>query len=248
MLELYKTIDIHLVASNYMKRRLVQHGFSTHHIKVISFFTELQPTENITAIAPVPTVTFVGRIDRYKGVDFLMRALAKVNAPLRCCVIGDGDYLPYCKDLSQKLGIADRVDFVGWLSRDKVTGHLANSYLIVVPSIWPEPFGLVGLEAMTCSKPVVAFDTGGISDWLQDGVNGYLVPVKNTDLLAQRIDALLRDQKQADKMGAEGSRIVKASFGKEQHFRNLLSTFEFAADRRRLEAVNATAVPAINTA
>lgn len=107
--------------------------------------------------------------------------------------------------------------------------HLNATSVVVVPSVWPEPFGLVGLEAMTCSKPVVAFDTGGISDWLKDGCNGYLVPVKRADLLAERIDSLLRDHHLAVKMGAEGLRIATDRFSKERHFQRLLSVFEAAA-------------------
>jgi glycosyltransferase involved in cell wall biosynthesis len=117
--------------------------------------------------------------------------------------------------------------------------------MLVVPSIWPEPFGIVGLEAMTCSKPVVAFDTGGISDWLKDDTNGYLVPVKRADLLAQRIDALLQDRPRAAKMGAEGLRIVRACFSKEQHFDRLLSAFELAAQARRQGTPEACRLPVL---
>jgi len=230
--ESYKGIDIHLVASTYMKKRLVQHGFNPDQVKVVGYFADVQPSTIVAANASLPTLTFIGRIDRYKGVDYLIRALAQLSTPFRCSVIGDGEYLPYCKELSNKLGIAHCVDFTGWLSRDKLTEHLTTCSMLVVPSVWAEPFGIVGLEAMTCSKPVVAFDTGGISDWLKDGTNGYLVPVKRADLLAQRIEALLRDRQKATIMGAEGFRIVRTKFSKEQHFEHLLSAFERAAHRR----------------
>lgn len=232
LLEMYKGIDIHLAPSNYVKERLVQHGFKWDHVKVVGSFTDLKPSTNETMSESPPAVTFVGRIDRVKGVDFLTRALAKLSSPFKCSVIGDGPSAAYCKELSRKLGIADRVEFTGWLSRDKLTEHLAKASMLVVPSIWPEAFGLVGLEAMICSKPVVAFDVGGIPDWLTHGTNGYLVPVKRTDLLAEAIDALLRDRGKAVEMGAEGLRIVTTSFSKERHFRHLLSAFELAAHKR----------------
>jgi glycosyltransferase involved in cell wall biosynthesis len=233
LLESYKDINIHLVASNYLKKRLVQHGFNPDQVKVVGDFTDVQPSTSVAVNESVPGITFVGRIDRYKGVDYLMRALAQLSIPFRCSVIGDGAYLPHCKELSRKLGIADCVDFTGWLSRDKVTERLSTCSMVVVPSICPEQFARVGLEAMTCSKPVVAFDVGGISDWLKDGTNGYLVPVKRVDLLAQRIEELLRDRQKAANMGAEGFRIVKTVFSRERHFDHLLSAFEFAAHTRR---------------
>ena len=233
LLESYKNIDIHLVISDYMKQRLVQHGFAPDQVDVVRCFTDFQPPITMSVDESAPTVTFIGRIDRYKGVDYLMHALAQLSMPFRCSVIGDGAFLPRCKELSHKLGIADRVDFTGWLARDKLAEHLTTSSMLVVPSISPEAFGLIGLEAMACSKPVVAFDVGGISDWLRDGINGYLVPVKRADLLAQRIDALLRDRRKAIAMGAEGSRIVNTYFSKESHFEHLTSVFELAARSRR---------------
>ncbi len=63
-----------------------------------------------------------------------------------------------------------------------------------------------------CSKPVVAFDVGGISDWLKDGKNGYLVPVKNTTLLAEKITELLKNPQTAANMGAEGHSICDEQF------------------------------------
>jgi len=232
VLESYKGMDTHLVASNYMKMRLIRHGFRPDQVRVVALYTDLQPSAGMAMDGTVPSVLFIGRIDSTKGVDYLMRALGKVSAPFRCSVIGDGDYLPHCKRLSDKLGIADRVDFTGWLTRDKLTEYLSAASLVVVPSLWPEPFGLVGLEAMTCSKPVVAFDSGGVSDWLTNGLNGYLVPTKRTHLLAERIDDLLLDRSKAARMGAEGFRIVKDSFSRQRHFARLLSAFDLAANSK----------------
>jgi glycosyltransferase involved in cell wall biosynthesis len=233
VLDFYKTLDIHLVASNYVKSRFIRDGFKQDQVRVVGYFTNTQSCSTVAVDGCVPTVTFVGRIDRLKGVDYLMHALAQLSSPYRCSVIGDGEYLPYCKELSKKLGIAGSVSFPGWLARRELAEHLSASSVVVVPSIWPEPFGIVGLEAMMCSKPVVAFDVGGISDWLRDGTNGYLVPLKRVDLLTQRIDALLRDRQKAAKMGAEGLRIVRTDFSKERHFAHLLSAFERAARMRR---------------
>jgi glycosyltransferase involved in cell wall biosynthesis len=128
--------------------------------------------------------------------------------------------------------VSDVVDFVGWLSREEIAAHLRAVSMVIVPSIWPEAFGIVGIEAMMCSKPVVAFDAGGISDWLKDDKNGYLVPVKNTMLLAEKIEVLLRDPQTAANMGAEGYRLVTSAFSKEQHFERLFSVLGRAAVAR----------------
>jgi glycosyltransferase involved in cell wall biosynthesis len=229
---MYKSMGVHVVNSNYIKKRLIQHGFQPEQVTVVGYFTNIQPLPAVSLDEQRPIISFMGRIDRYKGVDYLMRALAHVSTPYRCSVIGDGDYLPYCKQLARKLGLSDVVDFVGWLSTQEIAAHLRRVSVCIVPSISPEAFGIVGIEAMMCSKPVVAFDAGGISDWLKDGKNGYLVPVKNTTLLAEKIEALLRDPQTAAKMGAEGRRLVTNTFSKEQHFQKLLSVFAKAAAGR----------------
>ncbi len=232
LLSIYKSIGIHVVASNYMKQRLIQHGFQPEQVTVVGYFTNLQPLPAVSLNGQLPIISFVGRMDRYKGIDYLLRALTRVSTPFRCSVIGDGYYLPYCKKLARTLGLSDVVDFVGWLSTQEIAAHLRAVSVSIVPSIWPEPFGIVGIEAMMCSKPVVAFDVGGISDWLKDGKNGYLVPVKNTILLAEKIEALLRDPQTAANMGAEGYRLVTSTFSKNQHFERLLSVFRKAAATR----------------
>jgi len=225
LLSLYKSIGVHVVASNYVKQRMIQHGFQSEQVTVVGCFTNLKPPPAVALNGQRPIISFMGRIDRYKGVDYLMRALAHVSTPFRCSVIGDGDYLPYCKKLAHKLGMSDVVDFVGWLSRQEIAAHLRAVSMVIVPSILPEAFGIVGIEAMMYSKPVVAFDAGGISDWLKDGKNGYLVPVKNTTLLAEKIEALLRDPQTAANMGVEGYRLVTCNFSKKQHFERLLTIF-----------------------
>lgn len=232
ILNIYKELDIHLVASEYVKETLVRHGFDANRVKVVGYFTDLNVPSDPTHREDGQVVLFVGQVTKVKGVDYLIRALAHVSVPFKLFVIGDGEYLARCKELSSTMGIADRVTFTGWLSRERLTEHLTASSLLVVPSIWPEPFGIVGLEAMTCSKPVVAFDSGGISEWLKDGANGYLVPIKRIDLLAHRIESLLRDQQRARDMGIEGFRRVAHCFSKATHFEKLLSAFEWASRRR----------------
>lgn len=238
LLSMYKSIGIHIVPSNYSRQRLIQHGFRPDQVTVVKLFTDIQPLPAISLNGEQPIISFMGQIHRYKGLDYLLRALAHVSTPFRCSVIGDGAYLPYCKRLARTLGLSDVVDFKGWLSRNEIAVHLRNVYMTIVPSIWPEVFGLVGLEAMMCSKPVIAFDAGGISDWLEDGTNGYLVPVKNIGLLAAKIDALLKDPATAKRMGAEGRRLATSSFSRKQHFEHLLSVFGRAAAERRQRSVD----------
>jgi glycosyltransferase involved in cell wall biosynthesis len=213
-----------------MKNRCLQHGFRPEHLQVIGQFTDVQPDPEDSVNEATPVVLFMGQIDRYKGVDYLLNALALVRAPFECVIIGTGPYLSYCRDLMAKLGLTDAVQFLGWLPRDETKAYLRSARMLVVPSILPEAFGMVGIEAMACSKPVIAFDSGGISDWLQDGKTGYLVPAKDISMLADRIASLLQDPHKAAAMGREGRRLAMGTFNKEAHFDRLLSIFETISD------------------
>jgi glycosyltransferase involved in cell wall biosynthesis len=92
-------------------------------------------------------------------------------------------------------GTGPAVQFTGWLGPDDRTRLLGEADLLVVPSLWPEPFGLIGLEAAACGVPAAAFDVGGIGEWLHDGVNGHLAPADapRAQHLASAIVRCLRD-------------------------------------------------------
>jgi glycosyltransferase involved in cell wall biosynthesis len=81
--------------------------------------------------------------------------------------------------------------------------------MFVMGSLWPEPFGMAGPEAMRYGLPVVAFDAGGIREWLTDGENGYLIPWKNVDLFAARLEQLLRDKELARRLGRSALETVQ---------------------------------------
>lgn len=228
---LYQKIDIHLVPSQYMKNLFLQHGFRDEQVKVIKLFVDLPYSSNNFANKEEPNVLFLGRIDRYKGVDFLLRALCKLRVPFTCNIIGEGPYLSHCKKLAYRLRLGKKVQFLGWLPNAQTKPHIMAARLIVVPSIMPEAFGLVGLEAMAYGKPVVAFDTGGISDWLHDGKSGYLVTPKDTAALTNKIEDLLRNPELANTLGAEGKRVVETTFNRNAHFDQMLVMLMEASNR-----------------
>ena len=99
---------------------------------------------------------------------------------------------------------------------------------MVVPSIWPEPFGLVGIEALAAGRPVVASATGGIVDWLQDGVNGLAVAPGSPRALASALNELLADPARQQTMGAAGKRMVAERFTPERHVSALLQAYATA--------------------
>ena len=112
-------------------------------------------------------------------------------------IISDGPEKDNLINLAKKLNIINRIHFTGAVSEEKKFQYLANSDAYVLSSLH-EGFGIVLQEAMQAGLPIVAFDNGGQVDLIKDGENGFLVKLKNSDELAEKINIILRDKDMAD--------------------------------------------------
>jgi glycosyltransferase involved in cell wall biosynthesis len=115
--------------------------------------------------------------------------------------------------LASRLGLQDRVRFHGFVPQDRLPEFYAHATAAVMSSVWPEPFGATGLEALRHGVPVVAFDAGGIREWLIDGWNGHLAPWMDRAAYASRVEWLLRDKAHARRLGERGRHWVRVHYG-----------------------------------
>jgi glycosyltransferase involved in cell wall biosynthesis len=153
-------------------------------------------------------IIYAGQIIRGKGVDVLLEALARVKTRFECVILGDGNHKAFCEKLAVKLGLADRVTFKGFIPQEELKNYYRECSVVALSSVWPEPIATIGLEVMRYALPVVAFDAGGIKDWLLDGHNGYLVRWMDRDAYAARLDELLLNKNLARQMGEAGLKLV----------------------------------------
>jgi glycosyltransferase involved in cell wall biosynthesis len=213
-LELSKQCARFIVYSEYSKAELVNNGFAADriHIHVPMRFATEAPT---STFSERNLILFAGQVIRGKGVDLLLKALGKLKVPFECLILGDGNHRQHCQRLCARLNLADRVQFRGFVPSDELRRFYLDASVFVVPSVWPEPFGMVGPEAMQYGLPVVGFDAGGIKEWLIHGENGFLAPWMDTTCLASRIEELLRNKELARQMGLNGrervNRVYSAS-------------------------------------
>jgi glycosyltransferase involved in cell wall biosynthesis len=169
-----------LVASQHMHDEFLKHRVDSQRLSIVPLPATdipLQPEEPVAA--PLRgKIIMIGRLTDLKGGEYLLRALPLASQllgwKLSLTIAGDGPELNELKTLAAKLDLA--VDFPGWIGTAKQLELMRGVDLVAVPSVWPEPFGLVGLEAGCLGKPTVAFDVGGIPDWLIDGETGELAP------------------------------------------------------------------------
>jgi glycosyltransferase involved in cell wall biosynthesis len=172
-------------------------------------------------------VLFAGRVVPAKGLDVLLRALSLIDADLEVC--GDGWYMPKAQALASRLGVRERVVFSGWRSSTELDRAYAEAALTVMPSVWPEPFGLAGLEALVRKRPVVASATGGIPEWLHHGRSGLLVPPGDHQALASALSSLLDDPERRQAMGAYGRSLIQAQFSEARHVEALARVYSMVA-------------------
>jgi glycosyltransferase involved in cell wall biosynthesis len=165
-----------LFVSAYLRDRAVAIGFDVGGAEVVHAGIETGRFESRPARAWAGRLLCLGRIDERKGVATAIRALAELpECSLRCVGDGDREHLAELERLAGELGVADRVAF-DRVARHEVPGALADADALLFCVTWPEPFGLVPLEAMAVGIPVVATGTGGSGEYLADGENCLAVP------------------------------------------------------------------------
>ncbi|MHB2020668.1 MAG: glycosyltransferase family 4 protein [Candidatus Xenobia bacterium] len=212
--------DVLLVGSRAMAKELAVNGLPQDRIRVLSPAIPGPPHEP-TPIAEARHIVYVGQLVRGKGVDLLLQALARLRGPFQATIAGQGNARPRLEAQCRSLGLSDRVTFRDFVSHDEVPSLYASARVVAVPSRWPEPFGLVGPEAMWCARPVVAFAVGGIPDWLDDETTGYLVPPHDVQEFAAALQRLLDDPARAERMGQAGLLRARRDFGFDRYLSDL---------------------------
>jgi glycosyltransferase involved in cell wall biosynthesis len=220
-----------VVATAYMRDELLRNGFAPGRIEIHAPVPRPAGPTDVPSFSVRNLIVYAGQIIRGKGVDVLLASLAKVTAPFECVILGDGNQRAACEKLSVRLGLADRVRFLGFVPQDRIADYYREASLAVMSSLWPEPFGATGLEAMRCGLPVVAFDAGGIGEWLIDGENGFLIPWMDRSAFALRVDMLLRDKNLARRLGETGRLLATERFSFSRYVDGLENLFARAAGR-----------------
>jgi D-inositol-3-phosphate glycosyltransferase len=187
---------------------------------------------------PGRLLLFVGRLERLKGVDVAIRALAllrdRAHEDVRLIVLGedvrDGDESEKerLKAVATASGVRDRVDFLGSVAHHELPYFYAAADVCVMPS-YSESFGLVALEAQACGRPVVASGVSGLRSVVRDEVSGYLIDDHDPAIYAERIGRLLAEPELAQQMGRRG-RLLAQRFSWTRTADRLVGLFERAIE------------------
>jgi D-inositol-3-phosphate glycosyltransferase len=165
-----------------------------------------------------PLVLFVGRLERLKGVDVLLRAVAlldrELRGELRVVIIGqdgsdaDQSETARLRALVAELKLEDQIEFVGTVPHDRLPSYYSAADVCVMPS-HSESFGLVALEAQACGCPVLAASVSGLQSVVRDEITGFLVPDHEPASYAARLHRLLGDPELSEQMGRRGTLLAQ---------------------------------------
>lgn len=207
----YQHFDTILANSTFIQDRLLAGGYPASRMRLCHPVLN-QGEPEVTPVPEAPEILYVGSLIRGKGVDLLLDALHQLRCPFHLTIVGVGKSGDDLKAQARTLGLDDRVTFAGWVANDAVAEYYRRARVVAVPSCWPEPFGLVGLEAMRHGRPVAAFAVGGIPDWLAHEETGLLCPEQDVTAYAESLERLLTEEGLAARLGAGGAARVKAHF------------------------------------
>lgn len=220
-----------LVASRFMADELARNAIPEDIVRVVPLgVPDAGPPTPVPDGPEPPLVLYLGQILRTKGLDLLIRALATRRVPWRLAVVGDGPQAREFRALAERLGLVDRIEWRGRLAPEEVAAVLREAAIVAVPSRWPEPFGLVGLEAMRAARPVAAFASGAIPEWLADDETGLLAPAGDTAALGDALGRLLVDPGLRARLGTAARAAFLDRFTMARYLCTLVATLREAVE------------------
>lgn len=224
-----RTLDHVIAPSTYLAEVAQANGIPERMISVVPLFTTKNPEGAFTQPG-TNSILFVARPDPLKGGDDLLSALHMIREEKwSACFIGG---LPDAGRRAKELGIGDRIEFHDRVPHEDLDGFYQRATMLAFPSISPESFGIVGIEAMSFGRPVVAFDSGGPREWLLHGQTGFMAARRDTGALAGYLRTLLSDRDLCTRMGMKAMDVVAERFRRDRHVREIAAIYEKACRYR----------------
>jgi len=192
-----------------------------------------------------PIILFVGRLIRWKGVETLIQAMPFIHTKIssaRLVIIGDGPERTHLEQTVRDKQLHTIIKFTGKVDDKTRTDYYYEASVFVLPSqqqngMVMEGLGVVLLEAMAAGCPVIGSNVGGIPDIIIDGENGFLVPERDPEALAEKIVSLLSDQELSERFRQEGFRTVQTRFSWEDVSGRFSRGYSHAADLQKIKGI-----------
>lgn len=217
-----RAVDLFLVPSEYLAQRMLESGVPSGRLRVMP--NSIEPGAE-TAPADDGYVFTFGRLVDYKGFGTVVE-VARSRPGTRFLIAGDG---PGRADLEAQADGLENVQFLGFVSQEGISDLIRGARLVVVPSEWPEPFGMVVLETWREGRPVVVARTGALPELVEDGRDGYVYERGDAEGAGKAVDRLIADSDLANRMGAAGRARTDSTYSIDAHLDRLEATYKEVA-------------------
>ena len=214
VLRVERSVDLFITPSEFLKRRLLDWGIGAERVEVVRNFTAIP----LGAPDPGSYGMYLGRLSSEKGLDVLLRALAKAGDP-PFHIVGDGPVGDALVELARDLGL-ERTRFVGQVPADTVASHLAGARWVTFASVWDENAPIAALEAMALGRPLLVTRTGGLPELVRNGEGLDCAP-GDADGMAEAIGRLVDDEGLCAAAGARARARAEAEFVPDHHLERL---------------------------
>ena len=220
-----KHVDAYVALTAFARQKFIEGGLPADKIAVKPNFVypDPGPTEQKEDYA-----LFVGRLSAEKGLDVLLEAWPRLGSRLRLKVVGDG---PLAGPVQEAARANEHIEWLGRLPYDAVLDRVGRAALLVIPSVWHEPFGRVAIEAYAKATPVVASNRGALAEIVEHERTGLLFRPGDADDLAAQVAWLLDHPTRCRQMGKAARRAFETTYSAERNYEMLMAIYEAATAR-----------------
>lgn len=211
------------VASEFMQECLEENGFARDRIDIVPLYAARPAVSNA---AEPGMILCPSRLVLGKGVQVLIAALGLLrDLSWQLVIAGDGPQRGALERLTETLGLTSRIRFIGEIKPVELEGWYTRCAIVAFPVLRPEPFGLVGIEAMAAEKPIVAFTGGAVGEWLKPEETGIAVTIRTPEAFASALRRLLQEPGLIRRM-SEATRRHWPRYAREEYLSRLIHSYQ----------------------
>lgn len=212
-----------LCASRFMADLAVHHGAPGHRVKVLPLPVTVPGTAPWLDPPPGPPVVLcASRLTRLKGIAELLAAFGRMRTEARLVIANDGNDRERLNRLISSHPRRGAIELRGFVRPDALPSLFRDASVVVVPSLWPEPFGLVGIEALAFGRPVVASGTGGMDEWAAEALGVQVAAPRDSAAFAAALDRAVGEPQWMQRARTAGSAFVLSRHSLAEHRRALV--------------------------
>jgi len=224
-------VDYFITPSQFMKHKLIEFGFDGRkivHIPNFIYVDDYIPNYDFKNY-----LIYFGRLSHEKGILTMIKAFEILNSKgVQLLIVGDGPLREQLEAEAKVRGL-ENIKFLGYLAKDRLLSALRGAMASILPSEWYENGPMSVMESFAMGKPVIGARIGGITEMIENGINGYLFEPGNPEDLAQKIGLLLsKNEKDIVEMGMLARKNVEEKYNAELHYHKLMRLYDKVLSRK----------------